>query len=113
MAQNHIQRGEVMPYTNGGSSTITSGRLVVVGDMVGVALGDIEPGATGQLALGEVWELPKDAVAVAQGDQLYAMPDGTITTAADDGSGNAYTPAGKAFAAAADTAATVQVRLNA
>lgn len=53
MARNILlNEGEVMPFTNGTASIITSGTLVAVGDHVGVALADIAAsGGTGNLAM--------------------------------------------------------------
>lgn len=109
MAQNHIEEGEAMPYTNATAADIASGEVVVVGDRVFVALGDIAVGASGSLATCEVWELPKKAAtAFGQGDVVYwdATP-GEITDVALDG-----VPAGYAFADAAAGDATIQVKLN-
>ncbi len=108
MAQNHVQKGAVMPWTNGTGAAVSSGDPVAVGDMVGVALGDIADGASGQLAVSEVFTLPKLAAgAIAQGASVYLSAAGEISTT------NTDTPAGKAFAAAADGATTIQVLLNA
>lgn len=107
MAQNHVQTGAVLQYTNGSGSAITSGSPVVMGELVGVALGDIADGETGSVALEEVWELPKEAEDIGQGVKVYLTATGTITTTATD---NDY--AGKAFDAAASGDATVDVKLN-
>ena len=108
MAQNHVQAGNTMPWVNSTGEAVVSGQLVAAGKLVGVALGDIAINATGQLALGEVWDVAKAAVAVTQGADLYLkVADKNLTTTATD---NIY--AGKAFAAAASGAATVLVRLG-
>ena len=109
MATNHIQKGEVMTWTNGTGSAVAAGAVVVVGLMVCIALGDIANGAVGELAVGEVWELPKDdSVALAQGAACYwDVADGKINATAED---NYY--AGVAFVAAAETATTVKVLLG-
>jgi predicted RecA/RadA family phage recombinase len=77
--------------------------------MIGVALGDIAIGETGELAIEEVWDLPKEAaLVVAQGDTVYwdAVNLNIDKT-------NTNTPAGKAFSAAIAAAATVRVKINA
>ena len=107
MAQNHIQEGAVLQYTNGSGSTITSGSAVVVGELVGVPLVDILDGETGSVAVEEVWALPKEEVAIGQGVSVYLTATGTITTTETD---NDY--AGKAFDAAASGDATANVKLN-
>ena len=108
MAQNHIQKGAVMPWTNGTGAAVASGDPVAVGTLVGVALGDIADGEEGELALDEVWELPKEApLAIAQGDKLYFSVANDYVGKTDT---NVY--CGKAFADAASAAATVLVRLD-
>jgi predicted RecA/RadA family phage recombinase len=98
-----------MPYTNATGSAITKGTVIELPAMIGVTLGDIANGATGTLAITEVWTLPKDAtVAISQGDQLYW--DATSNSVDKT---NTNIPCGKAFAAAAETATTVRVLLNA
>ncbi len=113
MATNHIQKGEAMPWTNATGAAVSSGDVVDLGGMIGIALGDIADGASGMLATEEVWQLAKDAVDIAQGAQVNITPAGLITTATDDGAGTVYTAAGKAFAAAASADTTVLVKINA
>jgi len=106
MAKNHIRPGKTMPYTAG--SDITMGTVIEFADMIGVALGDIADGDTGELAITEVWELAKDnALAISQGDQLYWD---TVNDEVDKTDTNV--PCGKAFADAEEAATTVQVLLN-
>lgn len=96
-----------MTWTNGTGSAVASGAVVVVGTLVGIALGDIANGATGELALAEVWTVAKDtSVAIAQGAPVYW--NGTGATSSADGN----VPMGHAFAAALQAAATMQVRLD-
>ena len=72
MAIGHVASGGTMPYTNGTGVDIDSGDVVAFAAMIGVALGDIPDGSTGELAIAEVWILPKnEALAITQGDQLY------------------------------------------
>lgn len=109
MAQNHVQKGAVMPWTNGTGSAVVSGQPVAVGDMVGVAAVDIADGESGELYLEEVWELPKEApLVIDQGDTVYFDP-----SAGEIDKTNTNTPAGKAFADAASAATTVLVKLGA
>ena len=108
MATGHVQEGKVMPYTNATGSAIAKGTVIEFAGMIGIALGDIANGAVGQLAITEVWTLAKDAtVAISQGDQLYW--DATSNSVDKT---NTNIPCGKAFAAAAEAATTVQVLLN-
>ena len=125
MAQNHTQPGAAMPWTNGTGAAVASGDVVDLGSggagMIGVAAGDIADGDQGILFTEEVWELPKDtSVAIAQGAQLYLtaaglQTAGLITTNVNDGDTTPvpYTPAGKAFAAAATADTTIQIKINA
>lgn len=110
MAKTHVQEGKIMTWTNGTGSAVAAGDVVVVGLLVGVALGDIANGATGEVAIEEVWLLPKDAtVAIAQGAASYwDVADGKINATAED---NYF--AGVAFAAAAETDTTIKVKLGA
>ncbi len=108
MATGHICAGGVMPYTNATGSTITKGTVIEMTAMIGVALSDIANGATGELAISEVWTLAKEApLVITQGDQVYwdATNDRVDKT-------NTNIPCGKAFASAASAATTVQVLLN-
>ncbi len=109
MAKGHVREGKTMPYTNGSGTTIASGTVVELPKMIGVALGDIAVGATGEIAICEVWEIAKEApLVIAQGDQVYwdAANDNVDKT-------DTNIPCGKAFAAAASADTTVQVLLNA
>lgn len=109
MAQNHIRQGDTLTHTNSSGSAIASGDVVVFADMVGVALVDIVDGAQGEVATEEVWELAKETgVAISQGDQVYWDATNNRVDKTDTN-----VPCGKAWAAAASAATTVQVKLNA
>ncbi len=110
MAIGHVASGGTMPYTNGTGVDIDSGDVVAFAAMIGVALGDIPNGSTGELAISEVWILPKnEALAITQGDRLYwDVGDGNINKTA---LGNI--PCGIAYTHELAATATVQVRLNA
>ena len=71
MAIGHVAPGATMPYTNTGVAIIAKDTVVAFGGMIGITLGAIAVGATGELAISEVWTLPKDGnLAINQGDQL-------------------------------------------
>ena len=110
MAQNHIQEGAVMDWENGTGSDVNSGDVVLVGDTVCVALGNIADGETGRLATEQVFAVPKNtSLAIDQGDRLYwDAADGNVNKTAVDN-----TDAGVAFAAAASADTTVHLKLNA
>lgn len=119
MATNKICKGDRMDYTNSSGATISSGAPVLVGKFLGVALVTMLNGESGTLDLEGVYEIRKAATTViALGDDLYWDADGKpqggqsgqgcLTNVVSD---NVY--AGKAFAAAASTATTVQIKLQA
>ncbi len=109
MAQNYIQEGDRYEHVVAGSA-VTSGALVTVGDMVGVALAAGAVGATVVVALEGVFEVPK---ATGSGTGLTVG-----TTVYRDGSNNRVTATatnnkavGRVWKAAATTDATVEVKL--
>lgn len=113
MAKNFIRDGKTIPYTNSGSA-IASGDVVVIGNIIGVALGAIANGATGTVQIEGVFELPKVSAAVIGAGEsvIYDVSAGEF----DD---NAATPATGdvsncciAIEAAAATTTTVKVKLN-
>lgn len=90
MATNFIQPGDVIDHV--AAANITSGQVVKIGNILGVALADIANGATGSVAIRGVFEVPKASGAViAQGESL------TWDVSANAGAGafddNAATPA--------------------
>ncbi len=101
--KNFIQNGEV--YNHVAAADISSGDVVVMGTVVGVAVTDIASDETGSVQAYGVFELPKVASALAQGAKVYWTGTNVTATA----SGN--TEMGVAFAAAASGDATVQVKL--
>ena len=108
MATGHVAPGGTMPYTNTGGAIIAKDTVVAFGGMIGITLGAIAIGATGTLAVSEVWTLPKDDnLAITQGDQLYWD---TVNDECDKT--NTNVPCGKAYATAAEAATEVQVLLN-
>jgi len=108
MALNNVQRGNQMTWNNSTGADVASGDAVPVGSRIGVALVNIPDGETGELAMGEVWELPKGAGAILHGATVYLDGNREITTVAE---GNVQ--AGFAFAAAADADEVVRVKINA
>lgn len=97
----------MMDYTNGGSA-ISSGDVVVVGSMVGVALVDIASGATGAVRFTGVFKLAKkNGDTITQGAPLYwDAGNSELTTTELD---NAL--AGVAWSAQASSDATVLIKL--
>lgn len=118
MAQNRVQPGKTIYWTNSTGAAVVSGQVVVVGTLIGVALSDIAAGAAGDVAMEEVYALPKATGIITQGARVYWDADGDPVGGVE-GSGaititaTANTLAGFAFDAAASGAATVNVKLNA
>ena len=103
-----------MTWTNGTGSAVSSGDMVVVGQQIGKALGDIADGAVGELAMTEVYNAPKVSGAViAQGESVIwdasagAFDDNAATPATGDVSGCCV-----AWEAAGDGVTTIAVKLN-
>lgn len=108
MAIGHVAPGATMPYTNTGAAIIAKDTVVAFGGMIGITLGAIAVGATGELAISEVWTLPKDNnLAITQGDQLYWD---TVNDEVDKT--NTNVPCGKAYNSALLAGTEVNVILN-
>ena len=68
--KNYIQRGETL--TVAAPATITSGQLVVVGSIIGVANGDAASGDEVEVDIRGVFDLPKISTdVVTMGAKLY------------------------------------------
>lgn len=90
MADNYIQPGDIINHV--ATADITSGQVVKIGQILGVALTDIANGATGSVAVRGVFTVAKVSGAViAAGESL------TWDVSASSGAGafddNAATPA--------------------
>jgi predicted RecA/RadA family phage recombinase len=71
MATNYVSPGDVIQWVNGTGGDITSGTVVVVGNILGVALQDIADTTTGSVAIRGRFTCPKvTAAVIAQGDSL-------------------------------------------
>lgn len=69
MTTTYKQEGKVIQYTAG--ANISAGKVLKIGNILGVALQDIASGATGPVAIEGVFSAPKVAAAViAQGESL-------------------------------------------
>lgn len=102
----YYQRGEAIDYVNSGNSTIEAGTVVVLGKKIGVAGCDIAAGATGSLHVEGVFEFPKGSAAIDAGANVTWSGTAMATTS----SGDVH---GYAIAAAAASATTVLVKINA
>lgn len=107
MAQNYVESGDVLDYTAGSGETITSGDLIIKGEIIGVALGSATEGVVVAVKTKGVFTLPKATGAITLGAKVYwDATNGNVTTTA---SGN--TLIGAAWAAQASGDTTVKVRL--
>ena len=104
--RNFIQPGKVV--TAVATAAVTSGSLVVVGSMFGIAATSAATGEEFELCIGGVYELPKVSTqAWTAGATIYADDDGIATTVATDN-----TKIGVATEAADNPSGVGRVRLN-
>ncbi len=118
MAKTYIQPGDMLDYTNGSGVDIVSGEPILIGTILAIATSDIADGASGVVAVAEVHAVRKATGAVTQGQLLYWDADGNpvglasgigcLTTTSTDN-----TLVGFAAAAAAESDANVNIKLNA
>lgn len=111
--KNFTQEGETIPFTAG--AAITSGQVVALGNVLGVAAGDVANGALGQLVTEGVFTVPKVSGAViAIGETLTwdasasAFDDNLATPATGDITG----AAAFAFESAGSGVTSLQVRFT-
>lgn len=115
MASNYVQPGKTITWTNGTGAAVSSGDVVVIGKILGVCLVDIASAASGSVAIGGVFTLPKvSAAVIAQGENLTwdvsagAFDDNAATPATGDVTG---APA-VAMEAAGNGVTTIDVKLT-
>lgn len=109
--KNFVQNGDVITFTAG--ADVASGELVEYGSLYGISSGVVANGATGELVLKGVFEVPKTAgagTAIAAGGPAYYDASEGAQVNGDDESG-ANTLCGYAIEAAADGAATAKIKL--
>lgn len=115
MTKTYRQPGNVLDYTNTSGSTILAGKVVRIGNVLGVTLVDIANNATGSVMIDGVHVLPKVSGAViAQGESLSwdasaaAFDDNLATPATGDVTG----PPALAFEAAGNGVTSLAVKLT-
>jgi predicted RecA/RadA family phage recombinase len=84
--KNFIQNGDYLEFT--AAADITSGQLVAVGSLVGVAMGAVANGQKGTLAMRGVFDLPKSTAAssaIAPGAPVYRIGASSLVTAVSSG----------------------------
>ena len=107
--KNYVQKGETL--TLAAPDVVTSGQIVAVGALIGVAAGDAASGDDMDLVTEGVFTLPKTSTdAVAVGDLVYFDATNGVVTL-DDASG-ANTLVGIAVTAAGNPSASVNVKLG-
>lgn len=106
--QKYIQKGEALDWLNTTGSTVASGAAVLIGKRVGFTQGVIVNNAMGVVRVEGVYQCDKTAaLAIAAGDPVYYnISTKKITKTATD------LPIGFATAAAAGSAAYVNVKLH-
>lgn len=102
------QRGEALDYTNTGNTVIEAGTVLEIGDKIGIAGCDIEPGALGSVHVEGVFEFNKGSSALDLGANVKITASTAIAAAAGSDAPNGYV----AKAAAAGDS-TVMVKINA
>lgn len=111
MAANYKAKGSTVEWTNGGTA-VSSGDVVTVGDLVGIAAVDIGAGETGTVHIEGVFEVPcnsADVISVGQTLTWDASADefvDTNTPATGDNAGGVV-----AMTAAGNGVTTVEVKL--
>jgi len=106
-----IQDGRYIDYTPG--SAVTAGDVIVQGDLIGIAKGDIAANKPGALAVEGVYDFPKATgvgTGIAVGATVYW--DVADVEAKTDSETGANKLLGKTTKAAGDNDATVRVRLS-
>lgn len=115
MAKNFVQDGKVINWTNGTASAVSSGDVLVIGQIIGVALADIAVGASGSVAIDGVFTAPKVTGAViAAGESLtWDVSAGKFDdNAATPATGDITGAAAFAFEAAGSGVTTLKVKLT-
>lgn len=113
MANNAVQPGKVLDYVNTTDATVRSGDVVVAGALLGVALVDIAPAATGSVSIDGVYAVPKVAgAAVAQGVALVFKANSKAFTVGAPAAGDVSGVSAVAFDAASAPATTLYVKFT-
>ena len=115
MANNYVEPGMTMTWTNGTGSAVVSGQVVRAGNILGVALVDIASTASGSIAVSGVYKVPKVSSAViAQGEPLLwdASAAAFDAKAATPATGDVTGPPAVAFQAAGNGVTTMAVKFT-
>jgi predicted RecA/RadA family phage recombinase len=104
-----LHYGDHIDHTPSGD--IAAGDVVVMGDLIGIANAPIAANTERAVAVSGVFQVPKatgTSTAIAKGKKVYW--DATAKQATETATGNTFM--GKTILAAADSDATVRVRLS-
>ena len=105
----YVQEGKSLDYKNGSGTDILAGDVVIMGSRAGVAGTDIPVGLTGSIHIEGVFKIPKKAAeAITAGAVVFYSEDGLTAVSAEKA---AQVTVGYAVAAAAESDATVMVKL--
>ena len=84
MSTNFIEKGDVITFA-ATTKDITSGELVIIGTIAGVAKTDIAVGETGAVHIAGVYSLPKAGEVITQGTKVYwSKTNANVTTIKTD-----------------------------
>lgn len=115
MADNFVQPGEVIDWSNSTGSAVAAGAVVKINKILGVALVDIANGATGSVQITGVFTVPKvSAAVITQGESLTwdvsaaAFDDQAATPASGDVTG----PPAVAWEAAGNGVTAMKVKFT-
>lgn len=108
--KNNVVKGNRITWTNGTGSTVLAGAIVRVGVLLAVASRDIANGATGELEIGEVYEVAKKSTDnIAQGAALaYDQSAANLTTTLGTAASGDLTGVAVAYEAAGAGTTTVK-----
>ena len=114
MSTKFVRNGDTITYTNSTGSAISSGDVVVTGNLIGIAITDIAIGESGELATSGVHEVPKVSAAVfAQGEKLiYDVSAGEFDDSSATPATGDVTGAAVAWVAGSNGETTAQVLLT-
>lgn len=105
--KNYVQRGDTLTLT--ALDAVSSGDVVVIGSIIGVAAGDAAEGEPVDVGTVGVFDLPKvSAEAIDEGDPVYWDADDSLVT----GTATDNTKLGVAVQTAGNPSASVRVRLS-
>lgn len=106
---NFIEQGKTIDYIVVDAG-VTSGEIVLVGDIAGVAVTNGDIGDTITLAVEGVFELPKGTAAIAQGKKAFVNVTDGVKTIVGTATGNTFV--GYVWAATSAGDSTVAIKLS-